>query len=182
LSEQIKTIIINDNHPLMNREGMFYKDFPSDYRQIRYFTLLIVQKAPPKIKEINLLEQQISEMIKNAVKHGNKCDTGKKIKVWYFFSQEEAKIIVEDEGPGFSAIKQWNKFNKERQACLMANDFEGLADYVAYTTDESDENDGGNALFAAVEYWNEGVIFTSKANCVAMGKKFERKNNSLELD
>lgn len=181
MSETMKEIYVDDNHPLMDREGMFYKDFPSDFRQIRYFTLLIVQKAPPAIKEINLLEQQISEMIKNAVKHGNKCDINKKIKVWYYFSEEEARIIVEDEGPGFSAIDQWNKFNEERQACLIANDYEKLADYVAYTTDESDENDGGNALFAAVEYWDEGVVFTKKANCVAMGKKFSKKSSGLEV-
>jgi len=182
LSEKIKKIIIDDNHPLMNRDGMFSKEFPSDFRQIRYFTLLIVQKAPPAIKEINLLEQQISEMIKNAVKHGNGCDESKKIKVWYYFSETEARIIVEDEGPGFSAIDQWNQFNEERQACLIANDFEKLADYVAYTTEKSDENDGGNAMFAAVEYWDEGVVFTQKANCVAMGKHFEKKSSSLKVE
>jgi hypothetical protein len=161
---------------------MFYKEFPSDYRQIRYFTLLIVQKAPPEIKEINLLEQQISEIIKNAVKHGNKSDINKKIKVWYYFSNEEARLIVEDEGEGFQKIKDWNQFNKERQKCLSQNDFEKLAQYVAYKTATSDEHDGGNALFAAVEYWNEGVVFTEKANCIAVGKKFSKKITGLQLD
>ena len=56
MSQEIKELIINENHPLFDRTGMFYKEFPSDFRQIRYFTLLIVQKAPPEIKEINLLE------------------------------------------------------------------------------------------------------------------------------
>jgi len=181
LSDELKKIEIDNNHPLMNKDGMFLKEFNSDFRQIRYFTLLIVQKAPPAIKGINLLEQQISEMIKNAVKHGNGCDINKKIKVWYSFSETEARIIVEDEGPGFNAIGEWNKFNEERQACLQANDFEKLADYVAYTTENSDENDGGNALFAAVEYWNEGVVFTEKANCVAMGKTFDKERSSLEV-
>lgn len=180
--EEIKGIMVDGNHKLFNRDNMFYKEFPSDYRQIRYFTLLIVQKAPPEIKEINLLEQQISEIIKNAVKHGNKNDINKKIRVWYFFSTEEARLIVEDEGPGFKKIRDWNKFNKERQKCLLDNDFEKLSQYVAYRTEESDDIDGGNALFAAVEYWNEGVVFTEKANCIGVGKKFPKKSSGLQLN
>jgi anti-sigma regulatory factor (Ser/Thr protein kinase) len=101
-------IEIIDNHKLMDTEGMFYKEFPSDYRQIRYFTLLIVQKAPPEIREINLLEQQISELIKNAVKHGNESNPDKLVKVWYTFSEEHARIIIKDEGEGFIGIKEWN--------------------------------------------------------------------------
>lgn len=178
----LKNIIVDNNHPLFNKDDMFFKEFPSDFRQIRYFTLLIVQKAPPEIKEINLLEQQISEIIKNAVKHGNKNDINKKIKVWYSFSKEEARLIVEDEGEGFAKIQEWNRFNKERQQCLTDNDFEKLSQYVAYKTKESDEHDGGNALFAAVEYWNSGVVFTEKANCIAVGKKFPRKSSGLSLD
>ena len=75
---EIKELRSDDNDPLFDKVNMLYKEFPSDYRQIRYFTLLIVQSAPLEIKEINLLEQQISELIKNAVKHGNKCDINKK--------------------------------------------------------------------------------------------------------
>lgn len=174
-------ILQEDNHPLFSRDDMFCKEFPSDYRQIRYFTLMIVQKSPPEIKEINLLEQQISEIIKNAVKHGNKSDIGKKIKVWYTFSTEEARIIVEDEGEGFANIDEWNAFNAERLACLAQEDYIKLADYVSYRTESSDENDGGNAMFAALEYWNEGVVFNSKGNTVAVGKKFPRKRPGIEV-
>ena len=175
-------IEINDNHKLMKTEGMFYKEFPSDFRQIRYFTLLIVQKAPPEIREINLLEQQISELIKNAVKHGNGSNPDKIVKVWYTFSEEHARIIIEDEGKGFTAIKDWNAFNIKRNDCLNDEDYESLAEYVAFRTDKSDDNDGGNAMFAALEYWNEGVVFTDKANCVAVGKTFPKKNTGIELD
>lgn len=174
-------IEIDNNHALMEKEGMFYKEFPSDFRQIRYFTLLIVQKAPPEIREINLLEQQISELIKNAVKHGNKRDPEKLVKVWYNFSEENARIIIEDEGEGFTAIKTWNEFNVKRNDCLNNEDYESLAEYVSFRTESSDENDGGNAMFAALEYWNEGVVFTEKANCVAVGKTFPKKNTGIEL-
>lgn len=179
--EQAKKILQDKNHPLFSKDDMFTKEFPSDFRQIRYFTLLIVQKAPPEIKEINLLEQQISEIIKNAVKHGNKNDPNKKIRVWYSFSTEEARLIVEDEGKGFKKIGDWNKFNVSRHACLSEEDFIKLADYVSYRTPESDDNDGGNALFAAVEYWNEGVVFNRKGNVVAVGKKFPKKRPGIEI-
>ncbi len=71
---EAKKIIVDESNKLFDKKGMFHKNFVSDFRQIRYFTLLVVQKAPPEIKEINLLEQQISEIIKNAVKHGNHND------------------------------------------------------------------------------------------------------------
>lgn len=178
----IKQILQEDDHKLFSKKDMFIKEFPSDYRQIRYFTLMIAQKAPPEIKEINLLEQQISEIIKNAVKHGNKSDPNKKIKVWYSFSTEEARLIVEDEGEGFQNIDEWNRFNVQRQDCLSKEDYIKLADYVSYRTAKSDDNDGGNAMFAAVEYWNEGVVFDSKGSTVAVGKKFPKKHPGIELD
>jgi len=62
--DEYKELRSDDNDPLFDTTNMLYKEFPSDFRQIRYFTLLIVQSAPLEIKEINLLEQQISEVIK----------------------------------------------------------------------------------------------------------------------
>ncbi len=52
---------------------------------------------------------------------------------------------------------------------------------MSYRTEKSDENDGGNAMFAAVEYWNEGVVFTSKGNTIAVGKKFPKKRPRIEV-
>ena len=172
---------VDENSPLFDKTEMHYKEFPSDFRQIRYFTLLIVQTAPPDIKEINLLEQQISEIIKNAVKHGNKCDMEKKVKVWYAFSPEHAQLVVEDEGEGFKDLEKWNAFNRSRQECLEKQNFEALADFVSYRTVKSDDNDGGNALFAALEYWNGGFVFNQKRNCVAMLKRFPKKRRGVEL-
>ena len=70
MDELIKELKVNGRDPLFDKTDMIYKEFPSDFRQIRFFTLLIVQAAPPEIKGVNLLEQQISEVIKNAVKQG----------------------------------------------------------------------------------------------------------------
>ena len=65
--EQIKELRSDGKDPLFDKSNMLFKEFPSDFRQIRYFTLLIVQSAPLEIKEINLLEQQISEVNKDPV-------------------------------------------------------------------------------------------------------------------
>jgi hypothetical protein len=177
-----KDIQVDENSPLFDKTGMLHKEFPSDFRQIRYFTLLIVQSAPPDIKEINLLEQQISEIIKNAVKHGNLCDPAKKVRVWYDFSPEHAHLIVEDEGEGFKNLEKWNEFNRKRQIALEGNDFVALAEYVSFRGEKADDNDGGNALFAALEYWNGGFVFNTKRNCVSMLKHFPKKRRGVKVE
>jgi hypothetical protein len=182
VGQAVKEIQVDENSPLFDKTGMLHKEFPSDFRQIRYFTLLIVQSAPPDIKELNLLEQQISEIIKNAVKHGNMCDLEKKVRVWYSFSPEHAHLIVEDEGPGFKDIEKWNKFNQTRQSLLEGQDYEALVDYVSFRGALADENDGGNALFAALEYWDGGFVFNSKRNCVSMLKRFPKKRHGVVVE
>lgn len=178
----IKDLRADGSDPLFDKTNMLYKEFPSDFRQIRYFTLLIVQSAPLEIKEINLLEQQISEIIKNAVKHGNDCDLNKKVRVWYSFSSTHAHIIVEDEGEGFKDIEKWNDFNRKRLECLYQQDFEHLGSYVSFRTNKSDEQDGGNALFAALEYWNGGFVYNDKKNGVAMLKKYPQRRHGISID
>ncbi|MGP1564577.1 MAG: ATP-binding protein [Treponema sp.] len=173
---QMTELRSDDNDPLFDKTNMLRKDFPSDFRQIRYFTLLIVQSAPSEIKELNLLEQQISEVIKNAVKHGNHCDINKKVTVWYSFSPTHAHLIVQDEGEGFKDLEKWNEFNRRRLEALSAQDFAKLSNYVSYRTKDSDPQDGGNALFAALEYWDGGFVYNGKRNAVAMLKRYQQKN------
>lgn len=175
MEDLIKELKSDGGDPLFDKTDMIYKEFPSDFRQVRFFTLLIVQSAPPEIKGVNLLEQQISEVIKNAVKHGNKCDISKKVRVWYKFSALHAHLIVEDEGEGFTDLEKWNEFNRKRLEFLHDQNFEALAGYVSFRTSASDDNDGGNALFAALEYWDGGFIFNDKKNAVAMLKTYPKK-------
>jgi hypothetical protein len=177
-----KTIRIDGNDPLFDTKGMFYKEFPSDLRQVRFFSLLIVQKAPAEIKEINLLEQQVSELIKNAVRHGNKMDPSKKVRVWASFSKNHAHLVVEDEGEGFQDLEKWNEFNLKRTECFEQQNFEELEKYFSYRSETSNEDDGGNALFAALEYWDGGIVFNDARNAVAVYKYFgEKKRPGLDL-
>ena len=172
-----------DDHPLFRKKkNLFFKKFPSDYRQVRYFALLLVQKAPPEIRDINLLEQQICELLKNAIKHGNKNDPSKYVAVWYDFTPDRARLIVQDQGSGFKNLNDWNRFNRKRLECLHSQDYEALANYVSYRTSNSDSNDGGNALFAALEYWDGGIAFNGKKNAIAVAKRFTRRRFGVALD
>ena len=177
-----KEIEINDDSPLFDTRGMLYKEFPSDFRQVRFFSLLIVQKAPVEIKEINLLEQQVSELIKNAVRHGNKMDSSKKVRVWASFSKNHAHLVVEDEGDGFKELEKWNEFNRKRSRCFEEQNFEELENYFSYRSATSTDDDGGNALFAALEYWDGGIVFNEARNAVAVYKHFgEDRRPGIDL-
>ena len=43
----------------------------------------------------------------------------------------------------------------DRIRILHARDFDALDGFVSFRTARSDEHDGGNALFAAMEYWDD---------------------------
>lgn len=175
-------ILIDDGHALFSRKDMNYTVFVSDYLQIRYFTLLLIQRSRPNTDERLLLEQQVSEIIKNAIKHGNGCDPTKQVKVWFRFTNTEARLIVEDEGPGFQDIEKWNIFNAKRQEYLRKEDFIGLMNYVSWRSAKSDDYDGGNAMFAALEYWDQGVVYSSRRNTVAVGKRFASGGTETDGD
>ncbi len=167
-------LLVNSRHSLFSPEGMNYRDFNIDFGRIRYLSHLISQKAPPEIREFNLLEQQISEIVKNAVRHGNRNDIRKKVKIWYSFTPERARLIIEDEGRGFQNLEEWNGFFRKRMEYFVKNDFYGMTNYISYRTADSSDDDGGNALFAAVEYWNDGVVYNEKRNAVAVGRTFAK--------
>jgi len=164
-------LLVNGRHDLFDTNGMRYKDFNIDFGRIRYLSHLISQQAPAQIREFNLLEQQISEIVKNAVRHGNRNDIRKKVKIWFSFTVDRARLIVEDEGQGFHRLEEWNEFYHHRMRCFRKKDFESMSEYISYRTEDSTEDDGGNALFAAVEYWNEGVVYNEARNAVAVGRQ-----------
>ncbi|MFN4216503.1 MAG: ATP-binding protein, partial [Brevinematales bacterium] len=134
---QVKQLAkVDDNHALFNTHGMYYKEFPSDFSKVRAYTSYIIQYAPDLYKEVNLLEQQISELVKNGIEHGNKMDPNKKIKVWFDFNKR-AKVIVEDEGNGFTLMNEWNQFAIDRTICLVSQDFEHFTDLITWKKPES---------------------------------------------
>ncbi|MDC7220434.1 MAG: anti-sigma factor antagonist [Spirochaetales bacterium] len=166
-------ITINEDSPLMNRNGMEHKTINIDFSRIRYISHIITQEAPSALREYNLLEQQISEVIKNGVRHGNRNDINKALRIWWEFTDHSARLIVEDEGEGFTNLENWIDFYHKRMECFSNGDFDSMTDYLSYRTEDSRPEDGGNALFAAVEYWNKGVVFNKKKNCIAVKRDFK---------
>ncbi len=170
--DSIRQLIVDPDSPLLDTRNMYHKRFYLDLSKVRRLANLIAQKAPNHLRDINILEQQISELLKNAVKHGNGNDPTKSVAVWFRFTDESARLIVEDEGPGFRLLEEWNAFYRKKIEAYHAKDFEAMMNYLAFRTDNSTEHDGGNAMMAAVEYWNEGVVFNEPRNRIAVMRSF----------
>ncbi len=175
---QIRKLLVDEHSKYFDIKGMKYREFPSKYKQIRNYATIIAFDSPEEFKMGNLLEQQISEVIKNAIVHGNKNDKNKKVKVWWEFNRKKkmVRIIVEDEGEGFKNLEEWNEFNAKRTKCFLENKFDEMLQYISYRTDESTEVDGGNALFAAIEFWNGGMIYNNKRNKVVCVKIYSEND------
>jgi hypothetical protein len=166
-----RKLIIDENNELFDAQGMKYVEFKSDFSKIREYSAKILEDCPKQFLEDNLLEQQLSEIIKNGIKHGNKCDVSKKLKVWYDL-RHRVRFIVEDEGEGFKRLEEWNDFYAKRQAALGARDFELFLKLASYRGPESDESDGGNSLIVALEFWNGGMIYNETKNKVGVIRWF----------
>lgn len=170
--DAVKALRVVPDSPLLDTSGMYHKTFYIDLSQVRRLSNLIAQKAPKHLQEINILEQQISEIIKNAVRHGNNNDKSLGLSIWFQFSDHEARLIVQDQGPGFQKLEEWNDFYRKKIECYRNNDFEQMMNYLAFRTERSSEADGGNALFAAIEYWDGGIVYNERRNAVAVKKIF----------
>jgi Osmosensitive K+ channel histidine kinase len=167
----IRKLIVDDRNELFDAQGMRYLEFSSDFSRIREYASTVLAECPEAFKEGNLLEQQLSEIIKNGIKHGNRCDPGKKLRVW-FDLRKRARFIVEDEGEGFTTLDDWNVFFARRQTALYEQDFEAFLSLASYRGPASDDTDGGNSLIAALEYWNGGMIYNGKRNKVGVVRWF----------
>jgi hypothetical protein len=150
---------------------MRYVEFPSDYSKIREYASFILADCPTQFREGTLLEQQVSEIIKNAVKHGNKSDPAKKVMIWYDL-RRRARFIVADEGEGFAELDEWNAFLAHRQTALFREDFDEFLRLASWRGKNSDADDGGNSLIAALEYWNGGMVYNAAKNKVGVVRWF----------
>jgi len=167
----IRKLIVDDRNELFDAQGMKYIEFPSVYSRIRDYAAEVLKDAPEEFLEGNLLEQQLSEIIKNGIKHGNRSNPSKNLRIWYDL-RKRARFIIEDEGEGFTEIEQWNSFFRERQEALYHNNFDKFLSLASYRGPRSTEDDGGNSLIAALEYWNGGMIYNSKKNKVGLVRWF----------
>lgn len=163
----VRKLLVDDRNELFDAQGMKYVEFPSDLSQVRRYAAEILQDCPEPFLEGNLLEQQLSELIKNGIKHGNHGDPTKILKVWYDL-RKRVRFIVEDEGAGFVSLDDWNDYFRRRQTALWNEDFDAFLTLASYRGPHSDESDGGNSLIAALEYWNGGMIYNGRRNKVGV--------------
>jgi len=166
-----RKLIVDEGNELFAAQGMKQVQYPSDLSKVRQYAAEILRECPPIFLEENLLEMQLSELIKNAVKHGNHCDPSKMVRVWYDL-RNRVRFIVEDEGEGFTRIEEWNEFFVKRQKALYEQDFDTFLQLANYRGPHSDESDGGNSLITALEYWNGGIIYSGKKNKVGVIRWF----------
>jgi len=168
----IRKLIVDEYNELFDAQGMKYREFPSDFSAIRKYCALILKDCPEEFKEGNLLEQQLSEIVKNGIKHGNRCEPAKKLKVWYDL-RKRARFIVEDEGDGFTCLDAWNDFFRKRQEALYYEDFDRFLELASFRGPHSDDEDGGNSLIAALEFWNGGMIYNEAKNKIGVVRWFQ---------
>jgi hypothetical protein len=168
-----RKLIVDDRNDLFDARGMKQVEYASDLSKVRRYASEILSECQEDFLEDNLLEQQLSELIKNAIKHGNGSKPEKKVKVWYDF-RGRARFIVEDEGNGFTNLDSWNEFFYLRQKALYEQDFDTFLSLANYRGPHSDETDGGNSLIAALEYWNGGIVYSGKKNKVGVIRWFTR--------
>lgn len=167
----IRKLIVDEHNELFDAQGMRYVEFSSDFGKIREYAALVLANCPIAFREGNLLEQQLSEIIKNGIKHGNRSDPGKILRVWYDL-RKRVRFIVEDEGEGFTDLEAWNEFYRRRQTALFNEDFDAFLALASYRGPRSTEEDGGNSLVAALEYWNGGMIYNNARNKVGVVRWF----------
>ncbi len=98
-------------------------------------------------RELFGIRLALEEAIVNAVKHGNRNDPSKTVRVRYQVSETEFLVEVHDEGPGF--------------------DPESIADPLA---PENLERPGGRGVFLMRNYMT-WVSFNERGNCVTMGRR-----------
>lgn len=172
--EAPRRLMVDEGSRWFDTSGMVEKVFPSRLSHVRRYALECIKDMPERYKESNLLEQQLSELIKNAIKHGNRCDPAKKVRVWFRADTERRFVhfIIEDEGEGFQDLERWNEFVARREEAIRRGDLDEMMRYVSYRSERSEESDGGNALFAALEYWNGGIVFNGRRNKVSVVRYF----------
>jgi hypothetical protein len=162
-------LVVDDHSPLFDTSDCRFQELASDLSLTRDYARKLILDVQDKVGSIPLgvLEEQVSEIVKNAIKHGNRCNPDKKVRVWYSASREAFKVIVEDEGDGFTNLEEWNEFNANRLKAFSSGNMEEMMKYIQYKGPESTEDDGGNSLFAALEYWDSGLVYNSRKNKVS---------------
>ncbi len=117
--------------------------FPSDIKNlemIEEISTKIMTEAGFNESCVDDISIALTELVNNAIHHGNHDDISKSVKVDFVIDAHKATICVEDEGEGFEPAAVQNPLDPEK---LMAENGRGiylvkaLMDEVAYTITQS---------------------------------------------
>jgi serine/threonine-protein kinase RsbW len=73
----------------------------SQGQQVQSDIIALVQACDYAECEVFAIRLAVEEALVNAIKHGNRSDPCKKVRIDYEVGAEEVRIRIEDEGPGF---------------------------------------------------------------------------------
>jgi serine/threonine-protein kinase RsbW len=85
-------------------QKIYSKEIPSDpdlMPEVEDFVLDIAKSLNLAPDKYNNLALSVAEAISNSMKHGNKNDENKKVKINIYVDDDVLKISFKDEGPGF---------------------------------------------------------------------------------
>jgi serine/threonine-protein kinase RsbW len=86
------------------QEREYFKEVHSDPEilpELDEYLMNIAKEAGLDEEKFNNLSLSFSEAASNSIKHGNKNDVNKKIKITVKVSDSQMRIIIKDEGKGF---------------------------------------------------------------------------------
>ncbi len=133
------------------------KDFVKDLREHIEFELpsaislmhIVLEYLMKRVEKLGVIKPErsnlfvaLDEAFVNAIKHGNKYDTGKLIRVAADVSKKEARFTIEDEGEGFDVQNIPDPLDPEN---LFKTSGRGVL-FIYNIMDEVTYNDRGNRL------------------------------------
>ena len=128
------------------RTDRTFLEFPSDLALLElitgYATKRIEQAWSAPEGYCRALTIALSESLINAIKHGNKSDASKLVRFTIEILNDEARFIVEDEGPGFDVHAVANPRDSEN---LFRPSGRGVL-LIKSIMDSAKYNDRGNRL------------------------------------
>jgi len=126
------------------------KSVPEEHEKVEKEVLAALCDASCDAHEVFSVKLALEEAVMNAIKHGNKMDGSKTVKVSYLLKNNKIEIVVEDEGEGFDPDK-----------------------VPDCTRDDRLENPYGRGIFLMHSFMDE-VTYNDPGNKVTMQKKISR--------
>lgn len=91
--------------PLRKLGELTVPSTPDHLADVDRFTEKLIEKTPFQNGDLDDIAISVSEAVNNAMVHGNMLDASKSVNVRFYICLSYLRIIVQDEGEGFSPNK-----------------------------------------------------------------------------